>query len=199
MAPIVFGLDLGQMQWSAFKSSNMFGNRDYHLRRTKFIVYQCALIFCVVSESLGTNVLSDYIDQQQFIQSRAPGSYEYNNNYVGAASYNIFAGIYVAFIFGAAFFLDLFWPGRYESKSVRIAWKTTGFLAVLIHLASAITLTCITFIGSAYITGIGQSRARHLLSEFKKDGGVPLRYSHNGRAIAAVVFVWLGWLSVLGR
>jgi len=223
MAPIVFGLDLGQMQWSAFKSSNMFGNRDYHLRRTKFIVYQCALIFCVVSESLGTNVLSgmcpeslrpqppelddrrltmrraDYIDQQRFVQARAPGSYEYNNNYVGAASYNIFAGIFVAFIFGAAFFFDLFWPGRHESKSVRVAWKTTGFLAVVIHLASAITLTCITFIGSAYITGISQARARHLLGEFKKDGGVPLRYSHNGRAIAAVVFVWLGWVSVVGR
>lgn len=36
----------------------MFGNKDYHLRRTKFIVYQLAMIFCVVSESLGTAVLS---------------------------------------------------------------------------------------------------------------------------------------------
>lgn len=31
----------------------MFGNKDYYLRRTKFIVYQLAMIFCVVSESLG--------------------------------------------------------------------------------------------------------------------------------------------------
>ena len=58
MAPILFGLDLGTMRWSAFKSSYMFKNRDYHLRRTKFVVYQLAMIFCVVSESLGTAALS---------------------------------------------------------------------------------------------------------------------------------------------
>lgn len=36
----------------------MFKNRDYHLRRTKFVVYQLAMILCVVSESLGTAALS---------------------------------------------------------------------------------------------------------------------------------------------
>jgi len=58
MAPVIFGLNLGDMQWSKFKSSYMFGNTDYHLRRTKFVVYQLAMIFCVVSESLGTAALS---------------------------------------------------------------------------------------------------------------------------------------------
>lgn len=58
MAPVIWGLDLKEMQWYKFKSSYMFKNRDYHLRRTKFIVYQLALIFCVVSESLGTAALS---------------------------------------------------------------------------------------------------------------------------------------------
>lgn len=57
MAPVIWGLDLKEIQWSKFKSSYMW-NGDYHLRRTKFIVYQCALIFCVVSESLGTSALS---------------------------------------------------------------------------------------------------------------------------------------------
>lgn len=33
-------------------------NQEYHLRRTKMIVYQMAMIFCVVSESLGTAALS---------------------------------------------------------------------------------------------------------------------------------------------
>lgn len=58
MAPVIWGLDLAEFKWSKFKSSYMFGNKDYHLRRTKFVVYQLALIFCVVSESLGTAVLS---------------------------------------------------------------------------------------------------------------------------------------------
>lgn len=58
MAPVIWGLDLKEMQWGKFGNSYMWKNRDYHLRRTKFIIYQCALIFCVVSESLGTAALS---------------------------------------------------------------------------------------------------------------------------------------------
>ena len=57
MAPVIWGLDLAELKWSKFKNSYMW-NKEYHLRRTKFIVYQCALIFCVISESLGTDVLS---------------------------------------------------------------------------------------------------------------------------------------------
>lgn len=57
MAPVIWGLDLAEIKWSKFKSSYMWNN-EYHLRRTKFIVYQLALIFCVVSESLGTAALS---------------------------------------------------------------------------------------------------------------------------------------------
>ena len=57
MAPVIWGLDLAEIKWSKFSNKNMWSG-DYHLRRTKFIVYQCALIFCVVSESLGTAALS---------------------------------------------------------------------------------------------------------------------------------------------
>jgi hypothetical protein len=56
---VIWGLDLHEMQWSKFKSSNMF-TRMYHLRRTKMIVYQCAMILCVVSESVGTAALSGW-------------------------------------------------------------------------------------------------------------------------------------------
>ena len=54
---VIWGLDLAEIQWGKFKSSNMWCG-DYHLRRTKFIVYQIAMILCVVSESLGTAALS---------------------------------------------------------------------------------------------------------------------------------------------
>ena len=57
MAPVIWGLDLAEIRWGKFKSSYMWNN-EYHLRRTKFIVYQLSLIFCVVSESLGTAALS---------------------------------------------------------------------------------------------------------------------------------------------
>lgn len=65
MAPVIWGLDLKEIQWAKFKSSYMW-NTTYHLRRTKFIVYQCALIFCVVSESLGTSALSGKCVAQSF-------------------------------------------------------------------------------------------------------------------------------------
>lgn len=55
---VIWGLDLRDLQWKKFKSSYMFGNKDYHLRRTKFVVYQVAMIAMVVSESIGTAALT---------------------------------------------------------------------------------------------------------------------------------------------
>lgn len=54
---VIWGLDLKEMQWGKFKSGYMW-NTQYHNRRTKFIIYQLAMILCVVSESLGTAALS---------------------------------------------------------------------------------------------------------------------------------------------
>lgn len=64
---VIWGLDLKEMQWGKFKNSYMW-NKEYHLRRIKFIVYQCAMIFCVVSESLGTAALSGPSHPQAFLQ-----------------------------------------------------------------------------------------------------------------------------------
>jgi len=66
---VIWGLDLREIQWGKFKSSYMWNN-EYHLRRSKFIVYQIAMIFCVVSESLGTAALSG---QGPLHSSPAPG------------------------------------------------------------------------------------------------------------------------------
>jgi len=127
-----------------------------------------------------------------------PNAYVYNNDYIGAASYNIFAGVFVAFIFGAAFFFDLFWPERHESKSVRIAWKVCGVLATIFHLAAALELTIITATHRGYVTGVSQAEGATLVGQFHKDP-TPLVYKHNPRALAAVVFVWLGWASIVPR
>jgi hypothetical protein len=35
--------------------------------------------------------------------------------------------------------------------------------------------------------------SQRLLAQFKKSGETPLVYRHNGRAVASVVFLWLGW------
>jgi len=195
MAPVIWGLPLAEIKWSKFKNSYMW-NTVYHLRRTKFIIYQCAMICCVVSESLGTAALSDYVDQQNFVQGLDNNALEYNDDFIGIASYNIFAGIFVATIFGAAFFFDLFWPERHESRSVRLAWKICAVLACIMYLASALGLTIIVATRHAYVSGVGSDEANRLLALY---GGSPLIYKHNGRALASVVFSWPGWVFTVAR
>lgn len=124
----------------------------------------------------------------------------YNNNYVGAGSFNIFAGVFVAFIFGAAFFFDLFWPERHEIRGVLLAWKICGVLATIFHLAAALWLTIVTARQrSRIVPHIAPFNEHFWWMKYTKHSEAPLIYRKNPRAIAAVVFVWLGWVSVLGR
>lgn len=214
MAPVIWGLDLSEFKWSRFKSSYMFKNTDYHLRRTKFVVYQLAMIFCVCSESLGTAALSDYLDQQDYIQRLNNRAIEYNDDYVGIGSYNIFFGVFNAFIFGAAFFFDLQWPERKEIKGVRLAWRITSVLCCIFGLGDLIALTVcwngieyprgwklisyqvITSSRQAYITGVPYAVGQEYLHQA---GGYNPIYRHNGRAVAALVFLWLGYPFVVIR
>jgi len=185
---VIWGLDLREMQWGKFKSSYMWNN-EYHLRRTKFIIYQLAMISCVVSESLGTAALSNYVDQQDYLAKQNPSATVHNNNYVGIASYNIFVGVFVATIFGSAFFFDLFWPERSESRGVKLAWKLCSVFACMLTLSCALAYTDIVASKSAYVTGTDAATSQRMLAEF---GGSPLRYRDNGRAVASVVFLWPG-------
>jgi len=185
---VIWGLDLREIQWGKFKNSYMW-NREYHMRRTRFIIYQLAMIFTVVSESIGTAALSDYVSQQDFVAEQNPAATVHNNNFVGIASYNIFVGIYVATIFGSGFFFDLFWPERRESRGVKLAWRICSVFACIFTLSCALAYTYIVATKSAYVTGVNAAETERLLAEY---GGSPLRYRDNGRAIASVVFLWPG-------
>jgi len=146
---------------------------------------------------MADTAVPDYIDMERKIQTETHnGAKVYNNDYVGAGSYNIFAGVFVAFVFGAAFFFDLIWPERHENQTVRWAWKICGVLATILHLADALTLTIITATHHSRIAGVSPARSTELLHSYSKYKEAPLIYRHNGRAVAAVVFVWLGWVSV---
>ncbi|KAE8165151.1 hypothetical protein BDV40DRAFT_258820 [Aspergillus tamarii] len=191
---VIWGLDLHEIQFSKFKGKYMF-NRIYHLRRTRMIVYQLAMILCVCSESVGTAALSDYLDQQSNIQGQHPGVKVHNNSFIGAASYNIFVGISVATIFGAAFFFDLFWPDRYESPSVRLAWKICAVVVSIMMLSSALVMTVVTAMYSADITGTDAASARKFWSEAEKKPA--LAYRTNPKAVASVVLAWPGWVATL--
>ncbi|KAL6246755.1 hypothetical protein RBB50_006062 [Rhinocladiella similis] len=190
---VIWGLDLRDMQWGKFKSSYMFGNKDYHLRRTKFVVYQIAMICCVVSESVGTAALTDYVKQQSRIERLHSSAAVHNDDFVGIASYNIFVGIAVATVFGAAFFFDLFFPERYEPRNIRWSWRLSALFVTLLTFADAIALTVIVATGNAWISANSQDAA----AIAQKDLNPPLRYRDNGRAIASVVFLWIGLVGTI--
>ncbi|KFZ20522.1 hypothetical protein V501_00076 [Pseudogymnoascus sp. VKM F-4519 (FW-2642)] len=187
--PAIWGLDLKELQWGKFKGSYMF-NRVYHLRRTKMIVYQAAMILCVVSESVGTAMLSDYVDQQDGISTRSHGQAQVqNNDIIGIASFNIVVGIAVATIFGAGFFFDLFWPERIETKAVRLSWKISAVAVSIIALVDALALTVIVATHRAYIIGVPPEYARTLVD---KNGPPNLIYRKNAMSVTSPVLLWLG-------
>ncbi|KAI4616944.1 hypothetical protein J4E81_010583 [Alternaria sp. BMP 2799] len=136
---------------------------------------------------------------QKFVSKLDRNVMIHNNNFVGIASYNIFVGIFVATIFGAAFFFDLFWPERQESRGVINAWKACSVFACMLTLSDALAYTYITASKSAHLTGTDFERGQGLLSQFKKAGETPLAYNKNGRAIASVVFLWPGMIFTFVR
>jgi len=188
----IWGLDLRELQWAKFKSSHMF-NQVYHLRRTKMIVYQIAMILCVVSESVGTAALSDYVNQQDGISTRSLGQATvHNNDFVGIASFNIFVGIAVATIFGSAFFFDLFWPERSETKSVRLAWKISSLTISILALICVLALTVIVATHHTYITGVSLETAHILFRQNPRPNPI---YRENAECVAAAVLLWPGVLA----
>jgi len=199
---VIWGLDLHEMQWSKFKNSYMWNN-EFHLRRTKFVVYQLAMIFCVISESFGTKALDDYVHQQGHIQKLAAelgrDTSIYNNDFVATESFNIFTGVYVATIFGSAFFFDLFWPRRHESKAVKLAWKICSILACCFALASAITISVIFSTRRAYVTGDNPDPTEldRILDNYKHGGSGSLLYRNNPYFIVSLAFIWPGFLATV--
>jgi hypothetical protein len=114
--------------------------------------------------------------------------------------------MFVSTVLGAAFFLDLVWPTRVESKAVRTAWKVCGIIAVLLHLGAMLAFTVITARNCGHFTFTDQADAskatleygQSLLSQYHKNGGVPLCYRRDGRAIAALAFGWPGTVTIMG-
>lgn len=196
---VIWGLDLHDVQWYKFKSSYMFGNTDYHMRRTKFIVYQCAMIFLVVSESLGTAVLSDYVDQQSDLQRRFPGIDVWNDDYVGIASFNIFVGVFAAIVFGAGFFFDLFFPDRYEPRWMQRIWMGGAIFSCVAGLGDALAYTVILALHGLRISNINENDPALVQTLRGDHNKTPVLYKDSGRAVASVVFLWIGWVCAVAR
>ncbi|KAK6544840.1 hypothetical protein TWF694_001521 [Orbilia ellipsospora] len=185
---VIWGLDLREIQWNKFASKNMF-DKKWHLRREKMIIYQLAMISMVCSESVGTAALSAYVDQQSHLETIYPSSHVHNNDIVGIASFNIFMGVAIATIFGAAFFFDLFWPERHESKGVKLAWKISAVAVCIGAFADALAFTVIVATHECWVNGVSGPELTRVLQEAGKPNW---KYRKNARAVASVVLLWVG-------
>ncbi|KAK0893146.1 hypothetical protein LTR02_013024 [Friedmanniomyces endolithicus] len=121
MEQVARGRDVATSRWSESDIEDSSGRREKHLRRARLASYPCAVMLCVASVSLGAAAMSDYIDLARRIRTFDGTARVYIEDYISVASYNIFAGVFAAFVFGAAFFVDLIWPQRYQSRGARSA------------------------------------------------------------------------------
>ena len=129
----------------------------------------------------------DYVKQQSRIERLHSSATVHNDDFVGIASFNIFVGIAVATIFGAAFFFDLFWPNRWEPLNIRWAWRISAVVVTIFCLADAIAFTVILATGKARISANSVDAAEIARQQLTP----PIVYRHNSRGIASVVFLWL--------
>lgn len=139
--------------------------------------------------------IADYVHQQDEIERLHSSAAVHNDDFVGIASYNIFVGVAIATIFGAGFFFDLFFPERFEPKNIRWSWRISALVVTLMAFADAIALTVIVATGNAWISADSQDAADIALEKLSP----PLQYRDNGRAIASVVFLWVGLVGTIAR
>jgi len=189
---IIWGLDLKYIRLSSFQSKNMFQKR-YHYRSARFVWYQLAMIFTVVSECLATYTLDRYLELQNTVEAVQPGASLYNNDVVGAAGLSIFAGVYTATVFGTMFFFLLFWPALPESKMWFRIKAAGAIFSVIVVLAAALASTIIVASHSAYLVPSPTGSFADLQSQFSNPRP-PYKYSSYGRAIGWVVLMWIGWI-----
>lgn len=66
----------------------------------------------------------------------------------------------------------------------------------MLTLSAALAYTVILATKSAYVSGTDAANAARLLREY---GGSPMKYRENGRAVASVVFLWIGMVGTFAR
>lgn len=121
----------------------------------------------------------------------------------------------MATIFGSAFFFDLFWPERSETKSVRLAWKISSLTISILALICVLALTVripvpypaysssnvlpqqvIVATHHTYITGVSLETAHILFRQNPRPNPI---YRENAECVAAAVLLWPGVLATFAR
>ncbi|KAF5390148.1 hypothetical protein D9757_003769 [Collybiopsis confluens] len=192
---IIWGFDLTEMKWNAFKGKNMYDTR-WHLRRERLIAYQIAMNVCLAAECTATYSLSKYNDLQTHVENYArttaippfPASL-HNNDLIASEVVTIVFCVFVATLFGADLFFLVLWPRRTFPK-----WYNHTRLALAVGIttgvfAAALMSTIVVAKHSAYITGAPPEMVQQYTDFFFRP---PLKYNTWGANIAYVCLLWIG-------
>jgi len=180
--------------WSKFKSSYMWGNKEYYLRRTKFAVYQLATTNVNIITGIGVDCFKDYNGLSKQSVPGFPDARIKTPNFVPAFAFNLAAALLVAVVFAPAVFFELFWPEREESPLMQWISKLSAAFTALCNLAAAAELTAIVVTSGVKFSNVTAEQEAIIRANWD---GPKLDYKNNWEAWATVGFDWLEVIFVI--
>ncbi|KAJ3797346.1 hypothetical protein GGU11DRAFT_785198 [Lentinula aff. detonsa] len=193
----VWGFDLSEPRWSAFKGKNMFDKRWPHLRRERLIAYQLTQNISIGATIPATLSLSKYRDLRTNVQQYALTKFGLEvelhvNDIITANILTLTFCAFVSSLFALEFIILVLWPRRTSypkwynrTRMILPAIMTTGLLL------AAIVNTIMVFRHSGFITGASAEVQEQLTTFFFRP---PLKYMSYPANVASVCFLWIAWV-----
>ncbi|CRG89985.1 hypothetical protein PISL3812_07025 [Talaromyces islandicus] len=190
MGQLVKNMHRHDVQWWKLKADYMY-NKTYHLRRTKFVVYQIAGNIPSITNGLGIKVLKTYNAVRSRSVADFPSARINTTDLVASLGFNVAPNILIGLFFGAAVFYDLFWPERVECRRIQWTWQLSALALCVMQLAALLWLTIIVATHGIHIEGVTYDEANSIRQTWN---GPALEYYKDGRAIATIVVEWIGFV-----
>ncbi|KAJ3721429.1 hypothetical protein DFJ43DRAFT_1203053, partial [Lentinula guzmanii] len=211
----VWGFDLSEPRWSAFKGKNMFDKRWPHLRRERLIAYQLTQNISIGATIPATLSLSKYRDLRTNVQQYALTKFglEVELHVDDIITANILTLTFCAFVsslFALEFIILVLWPRRTSypkwynrTRMILPAIMTTGLLlAAIVDTVRLCILSLslplvfhheqiMVFRHSGFITGASAEVQEQLTTFFFRP---PLKYMSYPANFASVCFLWIAWV-----
>lgn len=112
------------------------------------------MLICLAAECTGTYSLSKYQSLQGHIEGISGNTASvYANDILSAEITAIVFCVFVATVFGANFFFNLFWPRRVYPQWVYRAYEVSAVVITLGVFAAALSSTVIVARNEAYVVG----------------------------------------------
>ncbi|KAJ3933730.1 MAG: hypothetical protein NXY57DRAFT_997493 [Lentinula lateritia] len=193
----VWGFDLSEARWSAFKGKNMFDKRWPYLRRERLFAYQLAQTICMGASLSATVSMSRYNRLQTHVQQYALTQTGlkvelHNNDIIAGEILTLTFCSFISTLFGLEFIMLVLWPTR--TSYPRSYNYTRIILAVVMSiglLLAAIVTTIVVFTRSAFITGASAELQEQYITVFSRP---PLKYNTYSANVACVCFLWISWV-----